>query len=85
MYTLYISFGCRYATEVHPVFAEAHPDGVLKVVGDNYSDCRSRAYNALNGRFAFDYTEEEFEESRHHFPAGVTHELTKDGEFVPCS
>jgi hypothetical protein len=71
----YVTFGVQYAHEKHPVIKDIHPDGVLLVEADDYLAAR-RLVQALLGRsWSMLDSEEDMEESWHHFPRGVTHKL----------
>jgi hypothetical protein len=72
---LYISFGQKYFREEHPTFPKCDPNGWLRITADTYPQARAVAFALLDGQFAFEYLEDEFEVSKDFFPAGELHHI----------
>lgn len=51
----FVTFGQRYRTETHPVFADAHPDGWVTIVADSEEQARRVAFGLLGRQWAFLY------------------------------
>lgn len=65
----YVTFGIKYATERHPTFEDAHPDGVLEVSAVDTEAARAIVTDKLGSAWAFLYPAGEFHFD--HYPLGV--------------
>lgn len=59
----YFTVGVGYHSDPHP-FPGAHPDGYAEVVGASEQEARKVVMALMADRWAFQYTEEEFDPSR---------------------
>lgn len=60
MATYYLTFGPKYATEEHPHFPHAHPDGWVEITANSELDARNEVYNCLGYKWAFIYNDKNF-------------------------
>ena|ERR1700741_1545588 len=63
----YVTFGAQYAEEEHPHFS-CHPDGWIEIEAPSEHDARIEAHNCFGDKWAFLYTEKNFNPSM--YPAG---------------
>lgn len=73
--TFYVTMGVQYRNEPHPdlTFAQANPDGYLIVRAPNERYARDILGAVIGNRYAFLYTEAEFEPKWH--PLGCLGEI----------
>jgi hypothetical protein len=76
-----LTFGIRYATEPHPTFSTAHPDGWVTIEAPNEQYARKLAHWIFGPAWAFLYSESTFEQSKHLFPRG---EIARIRALVPA-
>jgi hypothetical protein len=81
MAEFYVTFGAQYPREPHPAFPEAHHDGWVTIVADNYLDARDIAFRELRRHWAFIYTPGELNESW--FPLGELARFDVNGRVDP--
>ena len=84
MQTFYVTMGVQYRNENHPdlTFAQANPDGYLIVRAVNERYARDILGAVIGNRYAFLYTEAEFDPSWH--PLGCLGEI-KHGCYPPMT
>lgn len=56
----YLTFGIKYAEELHPYFHNAHPDGWVEFESQSENDARVEAYDLFEDKWAFIYNEKNF-------------------------
>lgn len=61
----YFTFGQNYRNETHPNFPDAHPDGWVTIIADDFHSARTKAvelFGVSNGSilFAFQYDDTDF-------------------------
>lgn len=65
----YVTFGVRYATEEHPLFPEAHPDGYVVIEAADAHKAREIVTTRLDDRYAFLYPADDWDPS--YYPRGA--------------
>ncbi len=75
----YVTFGVLYAHEVHPKFAQAHPDGWLRVVAENEMEARLLVVDRIGHQWSFMYVAPDFmTTAAKYFPRGELDVISSD-------
>lgn len=72
----HVTFGQQYRHEPHPTHAWVHPDGYATLVVPASVAPDMAAYQIFGDRYSFVYTEDQFEDSKHHYPRGCLQRIT---------
>jgi hypothetical protein len=77
-----VTFGQRYAHEIHPRFGDAHPDGWVTVEAADYGQARARVIGWLGREWSWLYTADDFQPE--FFPRGELHRITAVAPLRPA-